>query len=95
MISRTASVLRAPDLSIIGRDGKITLTVGDRKNATANTYDIEVGSADTSFDVAMKVENLKMIPADYAVSISSKKISRFKNGDTVYYVAVEADSSFE
>ena len=95
MISRTASVLRAPDLSIIGSDGKITLTVGDRKNATANTYDIEVGSADTSFDVAMKVENLKMIPADYAVSISSKKISRFKNGDTVYYVAIEADSSFE
>jgi hypothetical protein len=36
-----------------------------------------------------------MIPADYAVSISSKKISRFKNGDTVYYVAIEADSSFE
>jgi hypothetical protein len=46
--------------------------------------------------VNLKVENLKMLPGDYTVSISSKKISRFKgNGDLVYYVAVEADSSFD
>jgi hypothetical protein len=37
-----------------------------------------------------------MIPGDYTVSVSSKKISRFKGaGDLVYYVAVEADSTFE
>jgi hypothetical protein len=38
-----------------------------------------------------------MLPGDYAVSISSKKISRFKSitGDLVYYVAVEADSTFD
>jgi hypothetical protein len=95
MVIRTASVLRAPDLSIIGKDGKVTMVVGDRKNATANTYDIEVGTTESTFNVAMKVENLKMLPADYAVSISSKKISRFKNGDTIYFVAIEADSTFE
>ncbi len=71
------------------------MVVGDRKNATANTYDIEVGTTESTFNVAMKVENLKMLPADYAVSISSKKISRFKNGDTIYFVAIEADSTFE
>jgi hypothetical protein len=95
MVIRTASVLRAADLSIVGQDGKVTMVVGDRKNATANTYDIEVGTTEATFNVAMKVENLKMLPADYAVSISSKKISRFKNGDTIYFVAIEADSTFE
>jgi hypothetical protein len=96
MIHRTASVLRAADVSIVGDGSTITAVVGDKKNATGNSYSEPVGTTDKSFKVNLKVENLKMIPGDYTVSISSKKISRFKgNGDLVYYVAVEADSSFD
>lgn len=96
MIHRTASVLRATDLSIIGSDGKITVQVGDKKNATGNSYSAHVGNTDKTFQANLKVENLKMLPGDYLVSISSKKISRFKAtaSDLVYYVAVEADSTF-
>jgi len=98
MIQRTASVLRASDVSIVGGDGKITLVVGDKKNTTGNSFQEPVGETDKTFKVNLKVENLKMIPGDYAVSVSSKKISRFKSTtqtDLVYYVAVEADSSFD
>lgn len=98
MIQRTASVLKASDVSVVGEDGKITLVVGDKKNATGNSFSEPVGTTDKSFKVNLKVENLKMIPGDYTVSVSSKKISRFKsttNGDLVYYVAVEADSTFD
>lgn len=96
MIHRTASVLRAADVSIVGDGSTITAVVGDKKNATGNSYSEPVGTTDKTFKVNLKVENLKMIPGDYTVSISSKKISRFKgNGDLVYYVAVEADSSFD
>jgi hypothetical protein len=97
MIQKTASVLRASDLSIVGADGKITVQVGDKKNATGNTYNAQVGSTDKLFKVNLKVENLKMLPGDYLVSVSSKKISRFKSPSTdlVYYVAVEADSTFD
>ena len=96
MIHRTASVLRATDLSIIGDGKTITAVVGDKKNATGNSFSEPVGETDKSFRVNLKVENLKMLPGDYAVSISSKKISRFKGtGDLVYYVAVEADSTFD
>lgn len=96
MIHRTASVLRASDLSIVGSDGKITVQVGDKKNATGNSYSSHVGNTDKTFQANLKVENLKMLPGDYLVSISSKKISRFKAtaSDLVYYVAVEADSTF-
>jgi len=96
MIQRTASVLRASDVSIVGDGSTMSVVVGDKKNATGNSYNATVGASDKKFKVNLKVENLKMIPGDYAVSVSSKKISRFKGaGDLVYYVAVEADSSFE
>jgi ribosomal protein L28 len=97
MIHKTASVLRAADVSIVGDGSAITIVVGDKKNATGNSFSESVGSTDKSFKVNLKVENLKMLPGDYEVSISSKKISRFKSpsSDLVYYVAVEADSSFD
>ncbi len=97
MISKTASVLRASDVSIVGDGSTITVVVGDKKNATGNSFSESVGTTDKTFKVNLKVENLKMLPGDYAVSISSKKISRFKSPSTdlVYYVAVEADSTFE
>jgi hypothetical protein len=97
MIQKTASVLRAMDLTIVGADGKMAIQVGDKKNVTGNTYNAQVGSTDKAFKVNLKVENLKMLPGDYLVSVSSKKISRFKavSSDLVYYVAVEADSTFD
>jgi ribosomal protein L28 len=96
MIHRTASVLRATDLQIIGDGSKIMIQVGDKKNATGNSYSAHAGSTDKTFQANLKVENLKMLPGDYIVSISSKKISRFKASasELVYYVAVEADSTF-
>jgi len=97
MIQKTASVLRSTDLSIVGDGTKMTIQVGDKKNVTGNTYNAQVGSTDKNFKVNLKVENLKMLPGDYLVSISSKKISRFKatSSELVYYVAVEADSTFD
>ena len=97
MINKTASVLRAADVSIVGDGSTVTAVVGDKKNASGNSFSEPVGTTDKVFKVNLKVENLKMLPGDYDVSISSKKISRFKSPatDLVYYVAVEADSTFE
>lgn len=97
MIHKTSSVLRAADVSIVGDGSTITAVVGDKKNATGNSFSEAIGTTDKSFKVNLKVENLKMLPGEYEVSISSKKISRFKSptSDLVYYVAVEADSTFE
>ena len=97
MIHKTASVLRAADVSIIGDGSNMSIAVGDKKNATGNSYSANVGATDKTFQVNLKVENLKMIAGDYQVSVSSKKISRFQSSssDLVYYVAVEADSTFD
>lgn len=96
MILKTASVLRAADVAIVGDGSTMRIQVGDKKNATGNSYSANLGTTDKTFQVNLKVENLKMLMGDYQVSISSKKISRFTavSSDLVYYVAVEADSTF-
>ena len=69
----------------------------DKKNATGNAYTYEIGTTTLNFKVNLLIDNIKLMPGDYDVSISSKKISRFKSktSDLVYYVAVEADSTFD
>lgn len=96
-LQRVSSILRVSDFSLIGDGEKITVTVGDKSNPTGNTFDSEIGTTDKTFKVNFKVENLKMMPGDYRVSIGGKKISRFKavNTDLVYYVAIELDSTFD
>lgn len=96
MIQRTSSALKASDVSIVGADGKLKVIVSDKKNDTSNAYEVVLGDTDETFKANLKVENLKMLPNDYTVEISKKKISRFKHAasDLTYYIAVEADSEF-
>ena len=96
MIQRTSSVLKASDVSIVGVDGALKIIVSDKKNDTSNAYEVTIGETDETFKANIKVENLKMLPNDYEVSISKKKISKFKHtaSDLTYYVAIEADSEF-
>jgi len=96
MILKTAPILKSTDVALLGDGSTINVVVGDKKNATSNAYTYTLGTTTSVFKVNLKIENLKMVPGDYDVSISSKKISRFKGvGDLVYYVAIEADSTFE
>lgn len=96
MIQRTSSVLKASDVSIVGADGNLKIIVSDKKNDTSNAYEVIIGKTDETFRANIKVENLKMLPNDYQVSISKKKISKFKHtaSDLTYYIAIEADSEF-
>jgi len=94
-IHRTAGVLKASDLSIIGDGSELVLNIGDKKNNTSNSYQTVVGTTDKTFKANIKIENLKLLNANYKVTIHSK-IARFEStsGDLVYYSAIEADSSF-
>lgn len=96
MIRKTSSALKANDVTISGSDGILKVIVSDKKNATSNAYEVEIGETTETFKVNLKIENLKMLPGSYEVAISSKKISRFKStdADLIYFVAVESDSEF-
>lgn len=96
MIRKTSSALKAGDVTIAGADGVLKVIVSDKKNATSNAYEVDIGETDETFKANLKIENLKMLPGEYEVAISSKKISRFKavGHDLTYFVAIEADSEF-
>lgn len=95
-LKKAASVYQLPDVSAIGENGVIKLVSRDKKNDTSNDFSIIVGETDTDFVFNFKEENLKIIPGNYNVVVSSKLLSRFSNQniDVTYYIAMEPDSTF-
>lgn len=100
-ILKAASVLQLPDLCVRSNkdDGNIELVVLDKKSSTTNNYTITVGDNPNgeTFQFYYKIENLKLLPGNYSVSLCKSVVSRFvhKECDLVYYVALEMDSTFE
>ena len=94
---KAAAVYQLPDLSAIGEAGVVKLVVRDKKNDTSNDFAITVGETDKQFSFNFKVENIKILPGNYEVVVSSKLLSRFrsKNQDLTYFIALEPDSTFE
>lgn len=94
---KASSVYQAPDLSVIGEEGRVKMVVRDKKNDTCNNFSIDVGETTNNFVFNFKVENLKFIKGNYEVVMSQKLLSRFENTgyNVKYYVAMEPDSTFE
>jgi hypothetical protein len=96
-VVRASGVLQLPDIAVIGKDGKISISAVDSKTPTANEYTIEVADTDLNFTAIFKADNIiKLISSDYNVKISNQAISKFtlKSGTIVYYVATEKNSKF-
>lgn len=94
LIMKTCGVLKAEDVIIRGANGKLIVEVGNKKNVTGNAYSMEIGETVENFVANMKVENLKLMPGDYAVSLSKSKIVKFVGTDLFYVVSLESDSQF-
>ena len=88
---QAASVLQAPNWSVVGNGSTIEIVVCDVKNSTSNNYRVTVGATSEEFEVVFKVDNLKMMQRDYNVAVSSKRISHVttEKGDIQYFVATE------
>jgi hypothetical protein len=93
-ILRLSAMNELTHLSIIGKDGKISLRANELKNDTSNSVSIEVGEyKGDDFKASLKVDNIKVIPDDYTVHI---KVGRFtywvnKNNTLKYFIAFEKD----
>ena len=94
---KAAAIYQLADLAVEGGDGVVKLLVRDKKNDTSNSFSVTVGETDKVFSFNFKVENIKILPGTYDVSVSSKLLSRFtsKNQDLTYFIALEPDSTFE
>jgi hypothetical protein len=98
-IRKAAGALGHTIASITGADGVVTLSVGDPKNSAANTFSIIIDESNdqkANFDLHFLIGNLKVIPGDYTVQISSKLISHWQNTSqpVQYFIALEKTSNF-
>jgi hypothetical protein len=97
-VKRAASTLGHSEMSISVKDGTLTLSVVEAQNSTSNAFSIDIdGEFSTpNFNFIMNINNLKLIPGDYEVELSSKFISRFKHKElnVQYWIALEKSSTF-
>jgi hypothetical protein len=96
------AITGANALCITGEDGKIFLeakTINTSKvqpsSSGAPTYRAEVGVTDKKFSFIIMADNFKLLTGDYNVSVSQKGLAHFSSADVEYWIAVEANSSFE
>jgi len=93
-VAKALSILELTEIAIVGDGDNIFIRAIDSKNASSNQYSVKVGATDKIFKAIFKPDNLKMIPDDYIVTLSSKGLSKFVGTEATYYVAIEATSTF-
>ena len=82
------------------KPGIVTLrSVVNTQDATSNAYTIELEqeiTCNNDFNFIVSIPNLKLLPGDYFVSISSKLISNWTNSNypIEYFIALEKNSTF-
>lgn len=93
-VLKACGVLQQPEMAFIGKDGKCVISTYDSQNPTADNFQIELGDTEDNFVLIIKLENAKIIPSNYTVSLSSKGISMFESETMKYFIAIESKSTF-
>ena len=90
-VLKASAVMQLPD--IICTRGKIATT--DLKNSTSNSFTETLDGTGINFEFHYKADNLKMIPGNYNVSVSSEAlVSHWENKSQQidYWIALEQTS---
>lgn len=94
-VIKASGVLQLPEIAFVGKDGDVSLKAIDSSNPSADSFGIELGSTEDTFELIIKTENLKLLPQNYKVTLSSKGISKFEGQDVTYFIAIESKSSYK
>ena len=97
-VLKAANALGHSEICVSVVDSVLNISVVDVKNTTSNLYSIDIDGEYTSdkFKFYILKDNLKLLPGNYTVEMSSKNISRFYNAESSveYFVALEKHSTF-
>lgn len=93
-VLKALGVLQLPEIAVTGNGENIFLEALDHKNPSGDSYKVSLGETDLTFKMIFSVENIKIMPGDYDVAISSKGIAHFVGTDVEYWIATEASSTF-
>lgn len=78
MLMKAAAITSAPTISVTCKNQNVEISVSDRKNDTASNFRKSLGTSFENFDVFIAVENLKVIPDAYEVSVAKTQNGKAK-----------------
>ena len=91
---KAGNVLGTPEIVVEG-GSPMRVRAMDTINDSTDTFHVNLDeSSDRTFRFVFKIENLKMVPGDYNVEISSKGIARFSQNQLQYWIATESSSTY-
>ena len=96
-VMKASNVLGTPEISVESDSGNINIKALDVNNDSTDTFTVALDEkSDSKFRFVFKTENMKMLPGNYDVEISSKGISHFtmQGQKLQYWIATEASSTF-
>ena len=98
-LKKAAATLGHKEVSIQAKDGVLSMSIVEKQNATSNAFSIDIDGEfkqDAVFNFIIDIANLKILPGDYDVEISSKLITQFKNKELplTYWIALEKSSTY-
>ena len=100
-LKKAASILGVSDLTIENNEeDELIIKVHDKKDKGSNSYIMNLQTNQEfvgNFSLNFMIENLKLIPDNYDVDISSNIVSRFRstNRNLTYWIALEMDSTYQ
>lgn len=96
MVMKAANVTKAPYISVICKDQSVSLVVSDRKNNSSNNFKKTLGTAFNDFDMMFAVENFRVIPDAYEVTVAKMESGKAKflylkheSRDLEYWIAAD------
>lgn len=95
-IRKASSTLGVDEVVIKGTGDSVIVSVTDTNNPSSNSFDIEYDSIvlPETTEIVFNINNWKLYPGDYTVSVSEKFISQFVGEDVEYFIALEKNSKF-
>jgi len=91
-VLRATGVLQLPEVAFSSDGSTIKLSAVDSKTSTADKYEVVVAEdvSCSPFNMIIKTDNLKLVPTDYEVTLSSKGMAHFKSDVVQYWIAIES-----
>jgi len=95
-ITRIAAMNDFPNLTVVGKDGKLTIRahnkVVEKSSDTSNSVVFNLGveyNGDNDFEAVFKTSNLKLLPLDYEISIGDFAVFENTSNKLRYIVALQ------
>ena len=92
---RSAAIFQLPDIEFKSEgDGKVLVSAMEEADSTTNSFDLELsaeGECD-EFRILLSVDNLKLLPADYTLTIYREGVAHFHSERVEYWVAIKASN---